>query len=117
MPSKKRYQCSACDKVHDEEWAAEECCQPEVWTVWQCSVCSEIHDTEEEADDCCGDHGVERCPCCARGYAPDTIGYDAIKVSGHCQTCNPLFSIEHKLLIQQMHFERTGNTLDLSRGQ
>lgn len=100
MPSKMRFQCSSCDKIHADELDAEYCCKPEVWEVWQCSVCSKVHEAEAEADRCCGDSGLERCPCCARDYAPNAIGYHAIKVAGHCQTCNPLFTHEQQFLIE-----------------
>jgi hypothetical protein len=52
MEIKRVYICSVCETVHDDEWAAEECCPPEVWEMWQCPVCEGTHDTEEEALDC-----------------------------------------------------------------
>jgi len=52
MEIKQVYICSVCETVHDDEYAAEECCPPEVWHMWQCPICEETHDTEQEAIEC-----------------------------------------------------------------
>ena len=49
---KQVYICSVCETVHDDEYAAEECCPPEVWHMWQCPICEETHDTEQQAIEC-----------------------------------------------------------------
>ena len=49
---KQVYICSVCETVHEDEYAAEECCPPEVWHMWQCPICEETHDTEQEAIEC-----------------------------------------------------------------
>ena len=64
MEIKRVYICSVCETVHNDEWAAEECCPPEVWEMWQCPVCEETHDTEDEALACCG--------CSSEDDAPST---------------------------------------------
>ena len=48
-----KYQCSACDKIHDDEDDAAECCLPEVFAVYICPKCGEAHDDEDEARECC----------------------------------------------------------------
>lgn len=52
MDIKQVYICSVCETVHDDEYAAEECCPPEVWHMWQCPICEETHDTEQQAIEC-----------------------------------------------------------------
>lgn len=59
----KLYQCSQCDKLHDALHDAEDCCQPEVWTVYKCRGCGGIYETETAAADCCATSG-EDCPAC-----------------------------------------------------
>lgn len=49
----KKWQCSKCDEVHDDELDAEECCRPEAYEVFACPLCDDIHDTEALALQCC----------------------------------------------------------------
>lgn len=49
----KRWECCECNKRHSSEYAAEECCRPEIYQVWGCPVCGEFFDTKAEACECC----------------------------------------------------------------
>ena len=55
MNAIKKYQCSRCDHLHDDEWDAEECCKPEVRGVWICEHCDVPYDTADAAELCCSD--------------------------------------------------------------
>lgn len=37
------YECPACSSLHDDEYDAQRCCDPERTNGWQCEVCDEIH--------------------------------------------------------------------------
>jgi len=102
MSIKKLYECSMCHEVHDYEYAAEECCQPEVYEVWQCGVCTKVHGEKPEAEKCCS-AGLVNCPACARDYSPSEIAATAIRVAGHCQTCNPFFTSDQLHEIERQH--------------
>lgn len=116
MAAKKLYQCSSCDDIHDFECDAEDCCQPEVYEVWQCVDCTTIHDEKIKADECCS-AGKVSCPSCARDYSQVDIAAAAIEVAGHCQTCNPIFTVEQHHEIESQHELLTGaHGFSLSRG-
>lgn len=105
---KELYRCGECREIHDDEDGARECCMPEVHTLYVCPVCTENHDDADEALTCCNVEGI-RCPSCYRDYSSVSLHYSAIKVAGHCNTCNPLFTVEQQLAIQDMHYQHTGN--------
>lgn len=107
MAIKKLYQCSSCDDIHDHEFEAEECCQPEVYEVWQCSDCTKVHEEKARAESCCA-VGRVKCPACARDYSPSEIAATAIEVAGHCQTCNPFFTPDQHHEIESQHELITG---------
>ena len=103
----KVYICSNCDNEHENDWEAEECCQPEIWTMYKCCACEDVHESSAEAEECCDDAEV-RCPNCARDYAGSDINASAISVSGHCTVCNPLFPADKELEIKDLHYKNTG---------
>ena len=45
--------CGRCDKSHDYEEDAAECCRPDIFENWICSSCGEYHEVEGYALDCC----------------------------------------------------------------
>ncbi len=53
MNAKQMYQCSICDSTWETQYEAEECCQPEVFTVWMCGECDTEYDDKDHAEDCC----------------------------------------------------------------
>lgn len=99
------YQCSQCDKLHDALHDAEDCCQPEVWTVYKCRGCGGIYETETAAADCCATSG-EDCPSCRRHHVSPTE-LSAIAVAGHCTVCNPHYTLDQQLAIEQLHYQAT----------
>ena len=103
------WKCGECSEVHDDEDEAMECCRPAIHELFGCPVCKSNHDDESAALKCCGsaDGMLTRCPCCARDYAESELNHFAVTVAGHCNTCNPFFSIDQQLLIQDLHFERS----------
>lgn len=104
---KELYRCGQCREVHDDEDGARECCMPDVMTIYVCPVCEERHDEHEDALKCCGIDAI-KCPSCYRDHSSVSLGYQAIQISGHCSTCNPLFTIDQQLAIQDLHYQRTG---------
>lgn len=52
----KKWQCSGCYSLHDDESWAAECCQPT--EVYCCPTCGQAHRTENEAIDCCEENAA-----------------------------------------------------------
>lgn len=104
---KRMWECSACNELHDTEHDAEECCQPEVFEVWVCPACEKVHDGKQAAADCCPVAEIV-CPACLRDHSGDAMQQSAIVITGHCTTCNPLYTIDQQLAIEQMHWQATG---------
>jgi hypothetical protein len=68
-----RYLCPSCEKTHESEFSAQECCPPEVEEVYVCPECEETHGTADDAEKCEAGHGNEfvsdplslaKCPVC-----------------------------------------------------
>ncbi len=104
--AKPLWKCGECGEIHEDEDGAGECCRPMIHEMWGCPVCGEAHDKESLALRCCGPEGLTRCPCCARDYSVAEINHAAIEVAGHCNTCNPHYSVEQQIAIEDMHLER-----------
>lgn len=110
---KRMYECSACNKLHEHHHRAEECCAPEVETVWLCPVCDEPHYEKSEAEDCCaiareGHEDSIHCPDCLRDHTGNPLQQSAVVVAGHCATCNPFFTPEQQLAVEDLVLEVTG---------
>ncbi|GAB6406062.1 hypothetical protein [Pseudomonas sp. MHK4] len=105
---KELYRCGECREIHDDEGGARECCMPAVYTIYVCPVCDSNHDDPDSALACCSVDGIN-CPQCRRDYTSVSIDYSAIKITSHCNTCNPLFTIEQRLAIQDLHYQETGH--------
>lgn len=101
------YRCNECREVHDDEDGARECCMPSISEVYACPVCGEIHSEEADAGECCG-FDVAHCPSCHRDYGSGHINYSAIAIAGHCTTCNPFFTVDQQLVIEDLHWQATG---------
>ena len=101
------YQCGACREIHDDEDGALECCRPEITELFECPICKKHHEDEDDALTCCGVDAV-KCPSCYRDYASISLSYQAIKIAGHCTTCNPIFTIDQQIAIQDQHYQQTG---------
>ena len=97
------YRCSACGEVHEDEDYAEECCRPDVEEVYACPACGAVHDVKSMAQECCEDLDMIMCPNCARDYTLSDINHQAITVAGHCNTCNPSYSVDQQLAIEDLH--------------
>jgi len=115
------WKCCECEEIHDDEDGAEDCCKPRIEELYRCDLCDEVHEGEDEAAECCGDSAEDgsliNCPACRRDYRSNEIAAQAVEVSGHCQTCNPLFTIHQQHQIEDLHFDRTGVQCDLARGE
>lgn len=103
------YKCGSCSEVHDDEEEARECCMPEIIELYECPICKDRHHEEEDAVACCGIEldGV-MCPGCMRDYGAGQIDQVAVKVAGHCRTCNPMFTVDQQLAIEDMHWQVHG---------
>lgn len=105
----RKWECSACNGLHDHEYQAEECCQPEVLAVWVCPVCEEGHEEKADAGACCVDEDeCVTCPSCMRDHDFGTPSHSAVKIAGHCTTCSPNFTVEQQIAVQDLHYQRTG---------
>lgn len=102
-----KWQCGECDELHDTEYEAEECCRLDVFEIWICPACGKDHDEKQAAIDCCPISAIT-CPSCLRDHSGNTLEQSAITVSGHCTTCNPLYTIEQQLAIEDLHWQVTG---------
>ena len=101
------YRCMECREIHDDEDEAQDCCRPAISELYECPVCKGIHDEEEQANLCCGADAI-KCPLCARDYSSISLSFQAITVAGHCTTCNPMFTVDQQLAIQDLHYKNTG---------
>lgn len=99
------WKCSSCDEIHDDEDDARECCAPDVWEMYGCPECGKVCDEEEQALGCCSPDELTSCPNCSRDYGRGQINHFAVLVAGHCNTCNPLYSVEQQLAIEDMHWQ------------
>lgn len=57
-----RYQCGRCDKIHDYEHDAEECCMPDIYELYFCDICDKKHNRVAQADECCADQREQADP-------------------------------------------------------
>ncbi|MGP3789451.1 hypothetical protein [Pseudomonas sp. B392_1p] len=100
-----KYECDRCGEHHDHESEAEDCCRPDVHTVYICPVCEQDHETRAEAESCIVGHGdlpgdlPEHCPSCLRDADTAQLRVE-IAVAGHCSTCNPIYTPEENLVIK-----------------
>lgn len=115
------WKCCECGEIHDDEDGARECCMPRIAELYRCDLCESVHEDEEQAEKCCGVSGTYvtyvTCPSCYRDYRSNQIGAQAVLISGHCQTCNPSFTIDQQLAIEDLHFDRTGHRASLMHGE
>lgn len=110
------WKCCECGEIHDDDDDAQECCKPRIEELYRCDVCSETHEDEDEAGNCCGlSSGYTKCPSCYRHYRSNELSASAVEIAGHCQTCNPLFTIYQQVQIEDRHLELTGKHGDLAR--
>ncbi len=102
-----KFRCCGCDDLHDDESDARDCCEPT--EAWVCEGCDVVYGCEDLADKCCeGADITDKCPACARDYNIVDLNHSAITVAGHCQTCNPHYTIDQQFAIEDMHLVRTG---------
>lgn len=47
------WRCGECGDLYEWEFAARDCCQPEVLQVYACPDCGECHEEMEKAVACC----------------------------------------------------------------
>lgn len=48
------WKCGHCGDWHDDEYSAQECCEPRVIDGWRCDGCFDYHRTKQNASACCG---------------------------------------------------------------
>lgn len=113
---KELWRCGQCYEIHDDEDGARECCMPNITEMYGCLECDVVHFSEEEAVDCCGIADI-RCPTCSRDYKSYDINSRAIELAGHCNVCNPIYTLDERFAIEDLHYLQTGNHGDLLLGQ
>ena len=117
MPKfKNLWRCDECRDIHDDEDGANECCPPSITELYECTSCEGMHESEDDAVDCCGSSDI-RCPNCSRDYRESNINAYAIDVAGHCTVCNPIYTLDQRLIIEDIHYLKTGDYGDLRMGQ
>ena len=110
----RKWECGGCNTLHDYEYMAEDCCRPDVTECWECPACERAHNEKEAAESCCPHvHLSITCPSCMRDYDKDEIGFPAVEIAGHCQACNPFFSVNQQLQIEDAYQQETGKVADL----
>lgn len=107
----RKWECGACNELHDREYEAEECCAPDITEVWMCPACDKAHEAKDEAAKCCpvSSDNVVTCPSCRRDHGIGSLGYSTVRVTGHCNFCNPIYTIDQQLAVQDLHYRQTGN--------
>ena len=113
---KELWRCGECCEIHEDEDDARECCRPSVTELYGCLDCAGVHESEREAEQCCGVFEV-RCTNCSRDYKSIDINAKAVQIAGHCTVCNPLFTLDDRLAIEDMHYLQTGRTGDVRLGK
>jgi len=109
----KAWACGSCDEVHASSFAAEDCCKPEPYEVWICPCCGDSHHTEKAAGACCP--GADSsCPNCLRDHSGNALQVAAIEVAGHCTTCNPLYTVDQQLIIEDRAQQKGGVVIGLN---
>ncbi len=89
---------------------------PSVTELYGCLDCDGVHESEREAEQCCGVFEV-RCTNCSRDYKSIDINAKAVQIAGHCTVCNPLFTLDDRFAIEDMHYLQTDRVGDLRLGQ
>lgn len=110
------WRCEGCDEIHEWEDEARECCAPEITELYGCIECDKVHDDKAEAIDCCNALTAVQCPSCLRDHGSQTINATAVRVTGHCSVCNPLYSTEQVFQVEDVHMTTTNQRGDLLRG-
>lgn len=109
-----KWECGACNELHDWEDDATQCCQPEVSECWVCPACDQAHSDKKAAEHCCPDAELAAtCPSCLRNHDLDELGFHAVRIAGHCIDCNPMFTVEQQMAIQDLHYLGTGKSRNL----
>jgi hypothetical protein len=80
---------------------------PSIYELWQCPECKKVHDEEHEAHACC--EQLVRCPSCSRDHGAGSLMAFAVRIAGHCSKCNPFFSVEHTLQIEDQYADFSGD--------
>lgn len=96
--AKLKWSCGECSALHDTETDARWCCQPVPTDVWVCGDCGQRYDEKQEADDCCSTR-ID-CPNCLRNHAEQSAQGAQIAIAGHCDVCNPIYTIEQNHAIR-----------------
>lgn len=113
---KELWGCGRCREVHDDEDGDRECCMPDITEMYGCLTCNAVHDSESEAVSCCGAADI-RCSVCSRDYRENDINSKAIEIAGHCTVCNPIYTLDERFAIEDLHYLQTDNHGDLRLGQ
>ncbi len=76
----RKWECGACNELHDHEFQAENCCAPEITELWVCPICDEGHDKKADAESCCQDtDACVTCPQFLRDHDIGSLSYEAVK--------------------------------------
>lgn len=109
-----KWECGACNELHDHEHEAEQCCAPDVSRCWVCPACDRAYSAKKDAEDCCPDKDIDiTCPSCIRNHARNTLSYHAVRIAGHCTDCNPMYTIDQQQAVQDLHYRATGSRAHL----
>lgn len=108
------WQCTECDEIHDYEDSAINCCKPEILTLFKCTACDTVHDLPSSAKKCCTEDIL--CPKCLRDHHEHSINASAVKVTGHCSYCNPFYSPDEVVAVEELHLRKTKYIGCITRG-
>jgi hypothetical protein len=88
-----KYKCGECSRLHDYYSSAQDCCAPDVETVYGCSVCKEELETDDiNSHACLGEPAPEwiegaLCLCGAKLIADDYRPSVLLGTEIRCRQC------------------------------
>jgi len=108
------WQCTQCDEIHNWEQEALDCCQPEITTLFKCTDCNTVHDFPSAAKKCCTEDIL--CPKCLRDHGEYSINASAVRITGHCSYCDPFYSSDQVVAVEEFHLTKTKYIGCITRG-
>jgi len=107
------YLCGDCGEDYEDIMEARTCCAPTPETAYVCGHCDKQHPAEDDALACCDQRTL--CPACFRSHGINSLDSLAIKIGGHCRTCNPHFDYDTQAQIEELHFQSRGEWIALNK--
>ncbi|NWC88379.1 hypothetical protein HX793_10780 [Pseudomonas reactans] len=109
-----KWECGNCNELHAWKNDAKQCCRPPVSECWICPACAQAHSDKNDAENYCPDSELAvTCPSCLRDYDLNGLSFHAVRVAAHCTECNPMFTVDQQMAIQDFHYLNTGESRNM----